>query len=103
MPALPDTSGVRDALDRMAWLYTRDSQAVRLEVQRERGVIRLHVYGPLSHYEAVDFSDEIGLLDHQAARERQLLADGYHLQATAERRGSTGAAVTNDRRRSRRS
>lgn len=99
----PITTDVRDALDGMAWLYTRDSQAVRLEVQRERGVIRLHVYGPLTKYEALDFPDEMSLLDHQATRERQLLADGYHLQATAERRASaSGSSVGNDRRRSRR-
>ena len=87
----------------MAWLYTRDSQAVRLEVQRERGVIRLHAYGPGTSYDVTDFPDELSLFDHQAARERQLIADGYHLQATAERRRvDAGPRGDRDRRRSRR-
>ena len=98
----PDTTGVREALDQMAWLYTRDSQAVRLEVERARGVIRLHVYGPGTSYDALDFTDAMSLLEHQSHREQQLLAEGYHLQAVAERRGSgPRSSDSPDRRRSR--
>ena len=85
-----DTTAQRTALldtRRTALLYTKDEQAVRLEVHEAPVGVRLIVYGPGTAYRAVDFPDGTSLTTHQMAFERGLLDNGFRLQAIAERRG----------------
>jgi hypothetical protein len=90
-------------VQRTALLYTKDEQAVRLEVHQSPGVLRLIVFGPGNAHRAFDFRDGRSLAEYQVTFERGLLDDGFHLQATAERRAGTERRArrrdSNDRRR----
>jgi hypothetical protein len=74
-------------IQRTASLYTKDGQAVRLELQEGPGLLRLIVYGPGNAYQPIDFSDRKALTAYQSTYERDLLDRGFQLQASAERRG----------------
>jgi len=73
-------------VQRTALLYTKDEQAVRLEVLESPGVQRLIVFGPGNEHRAFDFPDGKSLTEYQVTYERGLLDNGFHLQAIAERR-----------------
>ena len=73
-------------VQRTALLYTKDEQAVRLEVHESPGVLRLIVFGPGNEHRALDFPDGTSLTEYQGTYERGLLDDGFQLQAIAERR-----------------
>ena len=75
------------SVPRTALLYTKDEQAVRLEVHQSPGVLRLIVFGPGNAHRAFDFPDHTSLTEYQVTFERGLLDDGFQLRATAERRG----------------
>jgi hypothetical protein len=76
-------------VERTALLYTKDEQAVRLEVQHGPGVMQLIVFGPGNAHRAFDFPDGRALTEYQMTFERGLLDSGFQLQAIAERRGGT--------------
>jgi hypothetical protein len=79
--------GSHATVQRTALLYTKDEQAVRLEVYQTPGVMRLIVFGPGNAHRAFDFPDGRSLTEYQVTFERGLLEDGFQLQAIAERRG----------------
>ena len=76
-------------VQRTALLYTKDDQAVRLEVHQSSGVLRLIVFGPGNAHRAFDFPDGRSLTEYQVTFERGLVDNGFQLQAIAERRGGT--------------
>jgi hypothetical protein len=90
-------------VQRTALLYTKDEQAVRLEVLESPGVLRLIVFGPGTEHRAFDFPDGKSLTEYQVTYERGLLDNGFHLQAIAERRAGadrrTRPRDSTDRRR----
>jgi hypothetical protein len=73
-------------VQRTASLYTKEGQAVRLELQEGLGLLRLIVYGPGNAYQPIDFPDRKSLMEYQLTYERELRDSGFQLQATAERR-----------------
>ncbi len=81
--------GASHTTQRTALLYTKDEQAVRLEVHQSPGVMRLMVFGPGNAHRACDFPDGRSLTEYQVTFERGLLDSGFQLQAVAERRGGT--------------
>jgi hypothetical protein len=106
MSWLSDRKNVRSsrhAVQRTALLYTKDEQAVRLEVHESPGELRLIVFGPGNVHRAFDFPDGKSLTEYQATYERGLLDIGFQLQAVAERRAGadrrTRARGSADRRR----
>ncbi len=89
---------------RTALLYTKEEQAVRLEVHQSHGVLQLIVFGPGNAHRAFDFPDGTALTEYQVTFERGLLDDGFELRATAERRAGADRRAAprrdnNDRRR----
>lgn len=86
-----------------ALLYTKDKQAVRLEVHESPAVLRLIVFGPGNEYRAFDFPDGTSVTEYQTTYERGLLDNGFHPQATAERRADADRRASprgsTDRRR----
>ncbi len=90
-------------VQRTALLYTKDEQAVRLEVHEGPGALRLLVFGPGSEHRAFDFPDRKALTEYQGTYERGLLDSGFQLQAIAERRAGadrrTKPRDSTDRRR----
>ena len=90
-------------VQRTALLYTKDEQAVRLEVLESPGVLRLIVFGPGNEHRAFDFPDGKSLTEYQVTYERGLLDNGFQLQAIAERRAGaerrTSRRGSTDRRR----
>jgi hypothetical protein len=90
-------------VQRTALLYTKDEQAVRLEVLESPGVLRLIVFGPGTEHRAFDFPDGKSLTEYQVTYERGLLDNGFHLQAIAERRAGANRRTrprdSTDRRR----
>jgi hypothetical protein len=90
-------------VQRTALLYTKDEQAVRLEVEESPGVLRLIVFGPGNEHRAFDFPDGKALTEYQVAYERLLLDNGFQLQAIAERRAGADRRASprgsTDRRR----
>ena len=112
MAELSHLSGLSDRNDvgvshhtvqRTALLYTKNDQAVRLEVYQGPATLRLLVFGPGREHRAFDFPDGKSLTEYQVTYERGLLDEGFHLQAVAERRGGgdrrTSPRNSNDRRR----
>ena len=77
-------------VQRTASLYTRDNQAIRVEVHEGPGVLRLIVLGPGDKCRTVDFTGEKPLTEYQSIYECALLDAGFQLQAVAERRGRGG-------------
>jgi hypothetical protein len=95
--------GISHIVQRTALLYTKNEQAVRLEVHESPGALRLLVFGPGSEHRAFDFPDGKSLTAYQITYERELLDDGFHLQAIAERRAGADRRASSrgsaDRRR----
>lgn len=77
----------RQTVQATASLYTKEGQAVRLEMQEGPGLLRLIVDGPGNAYRPIDFPDRKSLTEYQLTYERELRDSGFQLQATAERRG----------------
>ena len=84
----------RQIVQRTASLYTKEGQAVRLEVQEGPGVLRIIVYGPGNAYRTFDFPDGESLMEYQLTYERELLDGGFQLQARAERRSGAERRAT---------
>jgi len=72
---------------RVAWLFTRGPESVRIEATAAEAGGRLTVKGPRTNRAAYDFPDVLQLIEHQTQLEAQLVASGYVLeQFTSERR-----------------
>jgi hypothetical protein len=79
-----------------AWLFTRGSQSVRIiRVGRPNGSQRLLVNGPGSEASVHETEDSMDCVRNQAAIERRLVVQGYHLASfiSAERRASRDRRV----------
>jgi hypothetical protein len=93
-------------LHQTAWLFTRGQDtSVHMEVRERRGGLHLTVRGPGLAVESHHFPDRESLMRFVEEQERELVADGFHLQAVAERRSGverrgTSRPSTSDRRRS---
>jgi hypothetical protein len=98
-----DVGSSHHTVQRTALLYTKDEQAVRLEVHESPGELRLMVFGPADEHRVFDFPDGKSLTEYQVTYERGLLDNGFHLQAIAERRAGadrrTSPRGRTDRRR----
>jgi hypothetical protein len=95
-------------MQQTAWLFTREGESVRLEVEVQDGSAgaQLFVSGPGEVSNAYDFDDERSLEGFRTTYERDLLERGFRLQAVAERRGGTDRRTDSrpgvrERRRSR--
>jgi hypothetical protein len=74
-------------MERTAWLFTRGRESVRLEVRATPAGVQLIVDGPGAASSTHDFPGGTLVEAFREEYERTLLADGFKLQAVAERRG----------------
>jgi hypothetical protein len=82
------------------WLFVRGDESIRLV--RNRTELVLFIHGPGSLFRRQEFEGEEALLYFQRSLEHQLVADGWELRSTHERRsGSDRRSQTRgaDRRR----
>ena len=77
------------------WLYTRDPESVRLAVQPGPAGFQLVIFGPGNASAEFDFAEMKNLDLFREKYEQDLLARGFTIQATAERRTDVGG--TSDR------
>jgi hypothetical protein len=94
-----------DARDpqRVAWLFTREEESVRVELDRGPTGPRLVIRGPGLAKATYDFKDAASLAQFQASHQEELIARGFRLQAFADRRGgdrrSGASRASKDRRK----
>jgi hypothetical protein len=84
----------------LAWLFLRGAESVR--IVRDAAAFVLRVEGPGYEREVHAFKDEAELGDFQRAYEARLLADGWVLGASQERRSGRDRRTNSrgpDRRR----
>ena len=85
-----------------AWLFTRGESSVHIEVLEHPEGLRLVVSGPGLAVASFEFPDRDSVLAFARDKEQELIAQGFQLQAVAERRsGGDGGGRGSDRRRSR--
>ncbi len=91
-----------NALLPTAWLFTRGESSVHIELLERRQGLHLMVSGPGFAVASFDFPDHESVLAFTRNKEQELVAQGFQLQAVAERR-SVGdqAGRTGERRRPR--
>jgi hypothetical protein len=76
-------------LRQTAWLFTREHESVRVQVEEvPQGGFELVVLGPGESNAAYDFTELPALEQFRLTCERDLVARGFRLQAVAERRKS---------------
>lgn len=86
-----------------AWLYTRRLHSVRLSrVSGLDGCLQLLIYGPSSEMSRFGFPDVTECMKRQADIEGLLVALGYQLAPSSERRSGDGICCGDDERRDRR-
>ena len=73
-------------MQRTAWLFTKDGESVRLEIVDTNEGVQLVIEGPSAHNHKYDFPAGTAMEGFRREYEDKLLADGYRLQAVAERR-----------------
>ena len=71
-----------------AWLYTRGEASVHIEVTQRRGTLHVTMSGPGHAVASYTFPDRASLLAFADTQQRELIEQGFQLQAVAERRGS---------------
>ena len=84
------------------WLFTRDQESVRLAVRSAPAGFRLMIFGPGSASAEFDFAEVSNLDRFREKYEQDLLAQGFVLEASAERRRGADhvvAPVVPERRR----
>lgn len=74
------------AIQRTAWLYTRGTQSVAMAVDEHARGVSLIVRGPGAASATYHFKSAAMLDAFAHEMDRTLAADGYQLQAVAERR-----------------
>jgi hypothetical protein len=84
-----------------AWLFTKDESAVRIEMRAAGERTELVVEGPGSAGRSYDFPSPGEAEAFRADYERQLVSEGYRLQARSERREQrrAGGPAGQERRR----
>jgi hypothetical protein len=85
----------------LAWLFVRGEESVR--IVRDPGAFVLRVEGPGYEREVHAFKDEAEVGEFQRTYEARLLAEGWMLAASHERRSGRdrrGTSRGSDRRRS---
>jgi hypothetical protein len=89
--------------DRTAWLFTRGDASVTMTITSDPSGIALIVLGPGDSSATYHFTQLAAVTAFAQAQEQKLLAEGFHLQAVAERRSGRGEPRpgTPDRRRPR--
>jgi hypothetical protein len=88
---------------RTAWLFTRGDSSVTMTVNRDGSDLSLVILGPGAASATYRFTKMAALVPFAEAQEQKFLADGFHLQAVAERRSGRDRrppAGTSERRRS---
>ena len=73
-----------------AWLFTRDDESVRLQIDEQGDASRLFVNGPGSAQASHDFESMTSLMIFVTNYKEQLEGRNFKLQASAERRASGG-------------
>ena len=73
----------------VAWLFTKDQSAVRIELRTSSQGATLTISGPEAAGQVYEFSVESEAEVFRADYERQLAAEGFKLQAVSERRRRT--------------
>ena len=90
-----------NALLPTAWLFTRGESSVHIEVLERPQGLRLVVSGPGLAVASFDFPDRDSVLEFSRDKEQELVAQGFQLQAVAERRsGAERSSVEPGRRES---
>lgn len=69
-----------------AWLYTREDESVRVEVNEDSGVWAASITGPGTENRLRVFHDQATFDAFRAAHDRELLSKGFRLRAMSERR-----------------
>jgi hypothetical protein len=69
-----------------AWLYTRGTESVRIDVMRDGDLFVLSVSGPGKRRMLQQCADALAVLDAQLAHEAFLIAQGFTLHDFATRR-----------------
>ena len=85
-----------------AWLFTRDQESVRLELSHSSGGVQLTVDGPGAATATYDFPVGTSVDAFRQDYEQKLLADGFKLQAVAERRADADSRQVTKRERRKR-
>ena len=90
----------------IAWLFVRGEESVRLEVLQMSEEFQLVVWGPGRAHASYQFGALSPALTAVEAHQRELLGEGFAIQARAERRTAAEGrraprVTTRDRRRSR--
>jgi hypothetical protein len=84
------------------WLYTRRLHSVRVSrVNGPNGCLQLLIYGPRSEMSRFGFADVTECMKRQADIEGLLVALGYQLAPSSERRSGDGICCGDDERRDR--
>jgi hypothetical protein len=73
-------------MERMASLFTRNDDSVRLEVRTTADGVQLLIDGPGEATSRFDFPAGTAVDSFRREYEQKLLDDGYRLQVVAERR-----------------
>jgi hypothetical protein len=89
-------------MERTAWLFTRNDDSVRMELQTSADGVQLVIEGPGEASSRFDFPPGTAVDNFRREFEQKLLDEGYRLQAVAERRVPAGPGGRDgERRRSR--
>jgi hypothetical protein len=86
-------------MQRTAWLYTRNDESVRMELVATGEGVQLTIDGPGASRAAYDFPAGSSIDAFREEYEARLIADGYKLQAVAERRSNAASRGSGERRR----
>ena len=91
-----------DAVEQFAYLYTRDDESVHITVHRHFDGSRVSINGPLLAQVMHQFPTLESAEAFVSQFREQLAADGFRLQASAERRSGPRPSdgIHRDRRRS---
>ena len=75
---------------RTAWLFTRGDASITMTVNQDGSGLTLAVLGPGAASATYRFTKMAALIAFADAQEQKFLAEGFHLQAVAERRSARG-------------
>jgi hypothetical protein len=90
-----------ETMHRTAWLFTKDQRSVRFELTTRPDGVQLTIEGPGDARSTHDFPPGTSVESFRQEYEQRLLAEGYKLQAVAERRSSSVAPPGGRERRRR--
>jgi hypothetical protein len=88
-----------ETMQRTAWLYTKEQESVRLTLGSTSAGVQLTIEGPGPARSTYEFPAGTAVDGFRQEYEQRLIADGFKLQAVAERRSERGPRSSGERRR----